>query len=187
MKKLVKYPQAIKERWNIEWVIDIFPKESTITSATSILDTGSNEYENFIAVMISEFNAAGFELYSDSKYTHPSNTKGSQSDYYTFLQIRDSILIQVIVHVRISDHPLKDKPWGTVAERRARYLNKVASELAEEYELTSRPYTIPVDIIFREEDDNDSKYLKSYKAAMLQIRKEIEEIKELIEDSEGDL
>lgn len=185
MKKLVKYPQAIKERWNIEWVIDIFPKESTITSATSILDTGSNEYENFIAVMISEFNAAGFELYSDSKYTHPSNTKGSQSDYYTFLQIRDSILIEVIVHVRISDHPMKNKKWGSAAERRARYLNRVASELAEEYELTSRPYTIPVDIIFQD-DDND-RYLKSYKAAMLQIRKEIEEIKELIEDSEGDL
>jgi hypothetical protein len=80
---------------------------------------------------------------------------------------------------------MKNKKWGSAAERRAKYLNRVASELAEEYELTSRPYTIPVDIIFQD-NDND-KYLKSYKAAMLQIRKEIEEIKELIEDSEGDL
>jgi len=185
MKKLIRYPQKIEERWEVEWIIDIFPKTSTIQSATSILDTGSNEYENFIAVMISEFNTAGFELYSDPRYTHPSDTEGSQSDYYTFLQIKDSILIEVVVHVRISDHPMKDKRWGTAAERRAKYLNRIATELKEEYELDSRPYTIPVDIIFRDDNDANSKYLKSYKAAMFQIRKEIEDIQELLDSTEG--
>ena len=182
MKKLVRYPQQISERWEIEWDIEIYPKDEFIKGATSILDTGSQEYQNFISSLIVEFENAGFELYNDKRYTHPSNTEGSQSDYYTFLQIKDYILIEVIVHVRISDHPMPDKQSGTSAERRARYLGRTAKELAEEYQLDSYPYAIPVDIIFRDEDDSKSKYLKSYVAAMFKIRHEIGEIVEQIEE-----
>ena len=180
MKKLIRYPQQIKERWEIEWIIDIYPKQEFVKGATSILNTGSQEYENFIASMITEFEHAGFELYRDRRYTHPSNTEGSQSDYYTFLQIRDYVLIEVIVHVRISDHPMPNRSTGTAAERRARYLSRTAQELAQEYNLDSYPYAIPVDIIFRDEDDANSRYLKSYVAAMLRIRQEIKQITDQI-------
>ena len=176
MKRLIKKTQQIQEFWTLEWEIDIYPKSNLVQGATSLIDTDSQEYENFIASMIIEFNHAGFELYNDPKYTHPSNTEGSQSNYYTFLQIRDQVIIEVIVHVRISDHPLRNKPWGTVAERRARYLNKVSEELKDGYELDEYPYTIPVDIIFRDEDSD--RYVKSYIAAMFQLRREIAAIKE---------
>lgn len=179
MKRLIRYPQQIKEKWEIEWTIDIYPKIEYVQSATSILDTSSEEYINFIAAMISEFSNAGFELYNDPRYTHPSNIEGSQSDYYTFLQIRDQVLIEVVVHVRISDHPMTDKRWGTAAQRRAAYLNRVSAELKEEYQLDYTPQAIPVDIIFRDEEND--RYLKSYIAAMFKLRSEIAEIKEQID------
>lgn len=181
MKKLLRKPQTITEKWEIEWIIDIYPKNIGIEASTSILDINSEEYQNFVASMINEFQNVGFELYNDSKYTHLSNTPGSQSDYYTFLRIEDYVIIEVIVHIRISDHPIPDKPWGTAIQRRASYLNKVSGELKDEYELKDYPYTVPVDIIFRDEDDNQSKYLKSYIAAMFKIRSEIKEIQEQIE------
>ena len=183
MKRLAKYPQNITEKWEVEWIVDIFPKFNFVKGATSIIDTGSNEYQNFISSMITEFEHAGFELYNDSKYTHPSNTEGSQSDYYTFLKIEDYVIIEVIVHVRISDHPMKDKRWGTVEERRQKYLTKISRELKDEYELEDYPYSIPVDIIFRDDENSeDDRYLKSYTAAMFRVRKEIKELQDQIEE-----
>ena len=181
MKRLVRYPQKITERWEIEWNIDIYPKVEIINSSTSVIDIESPEYENFIDSMITEFTLAGFELYRDSRYTHPSNTEGSQSDYYTFLQIRDYVIVEVIVHVRISDHPMKRKKWGNSAtERRQNYLTKVATEFKDEYELETDPVTIPVDIVFRDENEAVSQYVDSYIAAMFKVRKEIKAIKQQI-------
>lgn len=188
MKKFSRYTQRITEKWEIEWTVDIFPKFDFVKGATSILDTGSNEYQNFVSSMIVEFEHAGFELYNDSKYTHPSNTPGSQSDYYTFLKIEDYILIEVIVHVRISDHPMKDKRWGTAQERRQNYLSRISRDLKNEYDLEDYPYSIPVDIIFRDDENSEGdKYLKSYTAAMFRVRKEIKELQDQIEERKSEI
>lgn len=183
MKRLIReVPQKILAKLEIEWLINIYPKEDVIESSTSIMDTGSNEYHNFIDTLVSMFSKAGFELYRDPRYTHVSNTPGSQSDYYTFLQIQDYILIEVIVHVRVSDHPLKNKPWGTASQRRQKYLDDISEELADEYELSQIPYSIPVDIVFGEDD----KYLKSYPAAIRYARDQILAIQDDIDEWRAD-
>lgn len=173
MKRLIKKkPVEILE---VEWTIDIYPKSSVIEGA-SILDTRSNEYQSFIQGMIANFGTAGYELYTDTQYTHPSNRKESNSWYYTFLKIEDYVAIRVIVHVRISDHPIPDKNYGTAVERRGRYLTRMAEELTKEYDLKDKPLTFPVDIIF------DDHYCRSYVNALFYLKSQISEIDEEFEE-----
>ena len=163
------------KRWNhskrdiieIEWDIEIFPKEDI--SASTILDTRSNEYQSFIKGMVMSFEDSGYELYNDPTYTHQSN-KGSDSWYYTFLRIENGTEIRVIVNVRVSDHANPDKPWGTADERRNRYVSRIRDELAKEYEVKKKPMRVPVDIIF-----NDENYT-SYTDALFGIYDKLEDI-----------
>lgn len=175
MKRFVKKDPI--EVLEVELEIEIYPKEEIINSATSILNTQSDEYNSFIDGIIVNFGNAGYELYSDTQYTHPSNNPESNSWYYTFLKIEDQIMIKVIVHVRVSDHPLRDKKSGTARERRTRYLRKISRELKDEYELESMPYAIPVDIILDKKD-----LAKSYTSALFRLKDRIEEIDEAYQE-----
>lgn len=157
-----------KEIIEIEWDIDISPKDTEILTST-ILDTTSNEYQNFIKGMVIAFEDAGYELYNDPTYTHQSN-KGSDSWYYTFLRVEDYVEIRVVVNVQVSDHENKDRPWGTATERRQRYMNKVRNDLEQEYEVKKKPMRVPVDIIFNEEN------FDSYMDALFEIKDKIEDI-----------
>ena len=163
---------TVKPRTIIEltWDIDIFPQEEIITSAT-ILDTKSNEYQSFIQSMVMQFMDYGYELYNDPDYTHESNN-GSKSWYYTFLKIENQVEIRVVVNVRVSDHPNKDKPWGSARDRRNKYVDKSSDKLAAEYKSNPKPMRIPVDIIF-----NDDNYT-SYYGAMFALHDQLENLEE---------
>ena len=171
MKRLLKTKTIIEETLTI----DIYPKYSNVVSS-SILDTQSNEYENFIQSMIDMFAYAGFELYNDPEYTHKSN-RGSESWYYTFIKVEDFVEIRVVVNVRISDHPDKDRGHTSAQAKRSNYTAKIASELSAEYESKQIPLSIPVDIVF-----DDEKYCKSYVAAQFFLRDQIQDIVDYYEE-----
>lgn len=174
MKRFIRRPTI--QPIEVEWEIEIFPLTS-IESATSILDTTSREYESFVDSMIDMFDAAGYDLYRDSRYTHPSNNDHSQSFYYTFLKIEDDVEVRVVVHVRISDHVNQDKKWASARQRRQRYIHKIAEEISNEYGSTRRPMTRDIEIIF-----DDETYCKSYAAAEFQIRDQIEDLEEAYQE-----
>lgn len=163
-----KWVHTHKEIFDIEWDIDIFPQEELI-EGSSILDTRSNDYQAFIKGMVLAFDDYGYELYNDPNYTHQSN-KGSESWYYTFLKVEDSVEIRIVVNVRISDHPNKDKPWGTAQDLRQKYTAKIRDDLETEYQVSRKPMKVPVEIIF---DDNNC---ISYVDALFMIRDKLEDI-----------
>lgn len=166
MKKWVHTKRDIIE---ITWDIDIFPQD--LIEGASILDTRSNEYQSFIKGMVMAFEDAGYELYNDPIYTHQSN-KGSDSWYYTFLRVENFVEIRIVVNVRISDHPNKDRPWGTADDRRHKYLSKVRDELQDTYQVSKKPMRVPVEIIF--DDDN----LTSYTEALFLIHDKLEDVEQ---------
>ena len=165
MKRLIKELQIFEE----ELDIDIYP-QNQILSSTFILDTQSDEYNAFIDSMITMFANAGFELYSDPEYIHKSN-KGSESWYYTFLKIEDLVAIKIIVNVRVSDHPLKDRKKHTGDELRQNYMKRVSRQLSKEYELTDEPLVTAVNVVIDGERVTDS-----YTAAELYLKSKIREI-----------
>lgn len=166
MKRVIRSKYIIED----EWVVEIYPKDSSVT-ASSILDANSSDYDNFIQSMIDMFTYAGYELYNDPEYAHQSN-RGSESWYYTFIKVEDLVEIRVIVNVRISDHPNKDFKRATAQERRNNYSARIAKELAAEYDVSKIPMSVPVDIVI---DDN---YCKSYLAAQFKLRDQIQDIED---------
>ena len=177
MKRVIRRKQPI-EVLESEWLIEIFPcSTEQIKGATSILDVNSSEYQSFINSMTDMFYLAGYERYDDPKYTHPSNRGDSQSWYYTFIKVEDYVEIRVVVNVRISDHPNHDKRWATARQLRQRYVSRLATDLANEYESTPLPMVRDIEIIF-----DDEEYCKSYAAAEFKIREQIIELDEAFED-----
>jgi len=162
MKKWIHRPAEII---TVEWDIEISPQESQIV-ASSILDTRSREYQSFVEGMIANFSIAGYKLHRSSDYTHPSNRKNSQSEYYTFVKLENNVVVQVIVHVRISDHVVESDVGG---QKRQRYVDRISQEIVEEYKSPNkRPLSIPINIIF-----NDETGIESYEEALAVIRKSI--------------
>lgn len=168
MKRLARYQRTVLED---HWTIDIYPKEDKVV-ASSILDTQSNEYQSFIEGITMSFLDYGYELFNDPEYTHESNVDNSQSWYYTFIRVEGDVELRVFVHVRISDHVNKDKPWGTAKQRRAKYVNSLGNKLADSMKSEHKPIKIPVDIIF-----NDDNY-RSYSSALIAVQQTLEELEE---------
>lgn len=101
----------------LEWNLDIYLEDmERIESATSVIDSDSQGYQDFIEEMISVFSEYEFEIYRDEKYTHKSN-RGSLSDYFTFLKISNYTIIEVVVNIRISDHPVPKAPYRSSEQK----------------------------------------------------------------------
>lgn len=164
MKRWIKN----KTIFEYEWDIEISPRESSVT-ASSILDTQSNEYREFIEGLIDNFAEWGYELYNDPEYTHQSN-RGSESWYYTFVKVEDYVEIRVVVNVRISDHVNKDGKNYTADDRRSKYVGRISDELADEFEVKPRPMRVPINIVF---DDN---HFTSYTRALFDLYDHLKEI-----------
>lgn len=164
MKKWIHSKKDIIE---LEWDIDIFPVVESVESSVSI-DPNDKDFKSFIYDMVTLFDDYGYELYNDPDYTHKSN-KGSDSWYYTFLRIENQVEIRIVVNVRISDHAIADKAWGTADDRRAKYLTKVRDELEQLYEVHPKPMRTKVDVVFN--DDNIGNYMD----ALFVIRDKLED------------
>lgn len=167
--KITRKPKRYRAILEEEWTIDIFVEDADSIEASSILDVESDEYHNFVDNMISMFTLAGFVLYDDPDYTHRSN-KGSQSWYYTFLKIKDTIELQIVVNIRISDHPDKDRVNQTAAQKRNSYTHRIAHEIAENYGTENFGVPYAIDILI------DDEHCKTYFEAELKLRNRLKYI-----------
>ena len=142
-----------------------------ILSSSSIMDKNSTEFQEFEMAIMLMLDQCGFEL----RDSHESNVPGSQSIYYTYAKVENSIELKVVIVLRISDHPLSDtitKTGNVKKSSKQKFLDYAKSEakkIADQY-TQERGYKIrPIMITF--DDHNYS----SYELALNDIQDRIEE------------
>lgn len=142
-----------------------------ILSASSIMDKSSTEFQEFEMAIMLMLDQCGFEL----RDSHESSVPGSQSMYYTYAKVENSIELKVVIVLRISDHPLSDtitKTGNIKKSGKQKFLDYAKSEakkIADQY-TQERGYKIrPIMITF--DDHNYS----SYELALNDIQDRIEE------------
>lgn len=144
----------------LHWNIEITPQDAEVYSATSILDTKSDEFSSFEGSMVRMLEDANYLLHKQ----YDSNEPGSISKYYEFLKLTDDLKVKLLVSIRISDHKVPDKKVkGKRMKARAlrqKYLReKRIPEIMEEFKLQERPLDVDVNIIF-----NNQHFVSYYEA-----------------------
>lgn len=144
----------------IHWDIDITPQDEAVYSASSILNTKSDEFSSFEGSMIRMLEDADYLLHKQ----YDSNNIGSISKYYEFLKFTSDLKVKLLVAIRISDHKVPDKDVKG-KRRKAQYIRrkylreKRIPEIMDEFNLKERPIDVDVDIVF-----NDQHFVSYYEA-----------------------
>lgn len=157
----------------IKWVIEINPSDVEITSAITVLNTRSNEFESFVVGMITMLEAKGYLLNEDGCYD--SDVPGSISKYYEFIKFTDNLETTLAVEIRVSDHTLQDKIIDgkkiSGKRRRSTYLDTTRMpEIAKEFDSPRIPVSVPVDIVFNDQ------HMLSYFEALKYINRLVNDV-----------
>lgn len=135
--------------------------------STSILEIDSEDFAEFEDSVLSTFAMNGYTF----KECHQSNSKNSQSMYYTFFKIANSVKIKVLVMLSISGHQAPTRATKNGRRLSAKYLrNRYAIKLNEDENDDMVKVSKSIEIIF-----NDKKFT-SYDAALVAISKRLSEL-----------
>lgn len=152
-------------------IVDVYIDAEVIESAFKF-DPDSGEFRDFEDDILDALEVRGYEL-QDEMY---SNRNSSKSRYYMYTKVQNNQLLEILLKIRVSDHPMVDRVNRGQLRQGSDLSDQFSKHYAEDliqnmYPESKKVKIKNIDIVF------DNQHYQSYDDALNAILDRVDRIK----------